>query len=175
MNVCNIAARALSSIQVEHPVTEYITGVDLVREQLLIAAGLPLSYRQSDIKINGHAIECRINAEDPVNFYPSPGKVKQYHAPGGPGVRIDSHLYAGYTVPPHYDSMVGKLITHGIDRRSAMARIRTALSEMVIDGIKTNIPLHQRIMLDPGFIKGGVNIHYLEKMLDDAAAEQSDD
>lgn len=164
-------------IQVEHPVTEYITGVDLVREQLLIAAGLPLSYRQSDIEINGHAIECRINAEDPENFFPSPGKVKQYHSPGGPGVRIDSHLYAGYTVPPHYDSMIGKLITHGIDRRSAMARIRTALSEMVIDGIKTNIPLHQRIMLDPGFIKGGVNIHYLEKMLEGPAdaAEQSDD
>ncbi len=152
-------------VQVEHPVTEYITGVDLVREQLLIAAGLPLSYSQSDIKLNGHAVECRINAEDPDKFFPSPGKVRQYHAPGGPGVRIDSHLYAGYTVPPHYDSMIGKLITHGIDRRSAMARMRTALSEMVIDGIKTNIPLHQRIMLDPGFIKGGVNIHYLEKML----------
>ncbi|MGB1581401.1 MAG: acetyl-CoA carboxylase biotin carboxylase subunit [Nevskiales bacterium] len=158
-------------VQVEHPVTEYITGVDLVREQLLIAAGLPLSYSQEDISFHGHAMECRINAEDPKTFMPQPGKISQYHAPGGPGVRIDSHLYAGYTVPPHYDSMIGKLITHGIDRRSAMARMRNALSEAVIDGIKTNIPLHQTIMLDPGFIKGGVNIHYLEKML----AEAKDD
>lgn len=158
-------------IQVEHPVTEYVTGVDLVREQLLIAAGLPLSYEQADIEWRGHAMECRINAENPENFMPSPGKVTQYHAPGGPGVRIESHLYAGYTVPPHYDSMIGKLITHGIDRRSAMARMRNALSEAVIEGIKTNIPLHQRILLDAGFIKGGVNIHYLEKML---AADEPD-
>ncbi len=152
-------------IQVEHPVSEMITGVDLVKEQIRIAAGEPLAYQQSDIKINGHAIECRINAEDPDNFIPSPGKITAYHAPGGLGVRVDSHIYAGYTVPPHYDSMIGKLITHGENREVALARMRTALSEMVIEGIKCNIPLQQKICSDSNFMIGGTNIHYLEKML----------
>ncbi len=152
-------------LQVEHPVTEFITGVDLVREQLRVAAGLPLSFSQSDIKIRGHAIECRINAEDPKNFMPSPGKIDTYHAPGGPGVRVDSHIYSGYTVPPYYDSMIGKLITYGNDRSIAIARMNTALSEMVVQGIKTNIPLQQDILSDTAFKAGGTNIHYLEKKL----------
>jgi acetyl-CoA carboxylase biotin carboxylase subunit len=152
-------------IQVEHPVSELVTGVDIVKEQLRIAAGKKLSYKQKDIKIRGHAIECRINAEDPDTFMPSPGKILQLHFPGGPGVRVDTHLYDGYTVPPHYDSMIGKLITHGENRESAMARMRIALSEMIIDGIRTNIELHQRILRDRGFEEGGLNIHYLEKML----------
>jgi len=152
-------------IQVEHPVTEMITGVDLIKEQIRIAAGEKLSHRQDEIKINGHAIECRINAEDPDNFMPSPGKITAYHAPGGLGVRVDSHIYAGYTVPPHYDSMIGKLITHGESREVALARMRTALSEMVIEGIKCNIPLQQRIFDDSNFMAGGTNIHYLEKKL----------
>jgi acetyl-CoA carboxylase biotin carboxylase subunit len=152
-------------IQVEHPVTEMITGVDLVREQLLIASGEKLSLRQEDIRFTGHAIECRINAEDPVSFLPSPGLVKHFHAPGGPGVRVDSHIYEGYKVPPNYDSMIGKLIVHGADRAQAIARMRVALSEMVVDGIKTNVPLQQRIMADIGFQQGGTNIHYLEKRL----------
>src|SRR5487761_2034093 len=150
-------------IQVEHPVTELITGVDLVREQLLIAAGEKLRLQQADIVLRGHAIECRINAEDPDSFMPSPGTVSLYHPPGGPGVRVDSHLYSGYRIPPNYDSMVGKLITHGIDRETAIARMRIALGEMVIDGIRTNIPLQQRILADAGFRQGGQNIHYLEK------------
>ncbi len=152
-------------IQVEHPVTEMITGVDLIKEQIRIAAGEKLSHRQDEIKINGHAIECRINAEDPDNFMPSPGKITAYHAPGGLGVRVDSHIYAGYSVPPHYDSMIGKLITHGENREVALARMRTALSEMVIEGIKCNIPLQQRILDDSNFMTGGTNIHYLEKKL----------
>lgn len=152
-------------VQVEHPVTEMITGIDIVKEQLLIASGDPLRFKQEDVHITGHAIECRINAEDPKNFLPSPGLIKQYHAPGGPGIRVDSHIYNGYTVPPHYDSLIGKLIAHGEDRDSAIARIRTALTEVVIDGIKTNVPLHQEIMRDSAFLEGGTNIHYLEKKL----------
>jgi acetyl-CoA carboxylase biotin carboxylase subunit len=152
-------------IQVEHPVSELVTGVDILKEQLRIAAGEKLSYKQKEIKIRGHAIECRINAEDPKTFMPSPGKITQLHFPGGPGVRVDTHLYDGYTVPPYYDSMIGKLITYGEDRTAAMARMRIALSEMIIDGIRTNIELQQRILADRGFEEGGVNIHYLEKML----------
>ena len=154
-------------VQVEHPVTEMITGVDIVREQIRIASGEPLHYKQEDIKINGHAMECRINAEDPVTFMPSPGTITAYHAPGGPGVRVDSHIYNGYRVPPYYDSMIGKLITHGEDRHTAMARMRNALSEIVIEGIKTNIPLHQELFNDTGFQEGGTNIHYLEKKLEE--------
>ncbi len=160
-------------IQVEHPVTEEVTGIDLVRQQLLIAAGEKLELRQEDIQIRGHAIECRVNAEHPLLFTPSPGTITQYHAPGGPGVRVDSHLYNGYKVPPHYDSMIGKLITHGQDRTTALARMRNALREVVVNGIQTNIPLHQRIMDDPGFIKGGENIHYLEKQLDRWADDET--
>ena len=152
-------------IQVEHPVTEMITGVDLVKEQLRIAAGLPISFKQEDIKVKGHAIECRINAEDPKTFLPSPGKVNHLHSPGGLGVRWDSHVYGGYTVPPHYDSMIAKLITYGDTREVAIRRMQNALSETIIDGIKTNIPLHELILEDENFQKGGTNIHYLEKKL----------
>ncbi|MFT6194396.1 MAG: acetyl-CoA carboxylase biotin carboxylase subunit [Cognaticolwellia sp.] len=152
-------------IQVEHPVTEMITGVDLIKEQLRVAAGQPLSYTQDDIKISGHSIECRINAEDPRTFVPSPGKITRFHPPGGLGVRWDSHIYADYSVPPNYDSMIGKLITWGDSREVAMARMRNALGELIIDGIKTNIALHQSILSDQGFIDGGANIHYLEKKL----------
>jgi len=155
-------------IQVEHPVTELITGVDLVREQLLIAAGEKLSLRQEDIVLSGHAIECRVNAEDPDTFMPSPGTVKRFEAPGGPGVRVDTHLYDGYRIPPNYDSMIGKLIVHGRDRATAIARMRIALSEMVVEGIKTNLPLQQRIMADGGFQSGGQNIHYLERRMAEA-------
>ena len=152
-------------VQVEHPVTEMITGVDIVKEQLRIAAGEPLSYRQEDIVIRGHAMECRLNAENPDNFMPSPGTINQLHVAGGPGIRFDSHIYNGYRVPPYYDSMIGKLIAHGENRDSAIARMRTALSEMVIEGIQTNIPLQANIMRDGAFCEGGVNIHYLEKKL----------
>jgi acetyl-CoA carboxylase, biotin carboxylase subunit len=152
-------------IQVEHPVTELITGVDLVKEQLMIASGQKLSIKQSDIVLNGHAIECRINAEDPDTFMPSPGLIKHFHAAGGPGVRVDSHIYEGYRVPSNYDSMIGKLIVHGPDRATAIARMRVALGEMIVDGIKTNIALQQRIMADVGFQSGRQNIHYLEKRL----------
>ncbi len=152
-------------VQVEHPVTELITGVDIVKQQILIAAGEPLSYRQEEIKLQGHAVECRINAEDPTNFLPSPGTISQLHTPGGPGVRVDTHIYNGYKVPPYYDSMIGKLITHGETRESAIARMRIALQEMVISGIKTNIPLQLDIMRDSAFKAGGANIHYLEKKL----------
>ena len=152
-------------VQVEHPVTEMITGVDIVREQILIAGGEKLSLTQEDIEIKGHAIECRINAEDPETFMPSPGKITQYHAAGGLGVRIDSHIYNGYNVPPHYDSMIGKVITYGENRDNAIIKMQNALDEMVIDGIKTNIPLQRLIMNDKVFKKGGMNIHYLEKML----------
>ncbi|WP_085247367.1 acetyl-CoA carboxylase biotin carboxylase subunit [Gilliamella mensalis] len=152
-------------IQVEHPVTEMVTGVDLIREQILIASGRPLSIKQSDIEIKGHAIECRINAEDPKTFMPSPGKITRFHAPGGFGIRWESHIYAGYTVPPYYDSMIGKLIAYGETREVAIARMKNALAELVIDGIKTNIDLHIEIMNDEGFEEGGTNIHYLEKKL----------
>jgi len=152
-------------VQVEHPVTEMITGVDIVREQILIAAGEKLSYSQDDIRINGHAVECRINAEDPDTFMPSPGTIERVHMAGGPGVRVDSHIYGGYKVPPYYDSMIGKLITHGPTRDIALARMRTALDETIIEGIKTNIPLHRMLMDDAGFEAGGTNIHYLEKKL----------
>ena len=152
-------------VQVEHPVTEMITGVDIVREQILIAGGDKLSLTQDQVQIKGHAIECRINAEDPVTFMPSPGKITQYHAAGGLGVRIDSHIYNGYNVPPYYDSMIGKVITFGDKRTNAIIKMQNALDEMVIDGIKTNIPLQRKIMADKVFRKGGMNIHYLEEML----------
>ncbi|HRX71373.1 MAG: acetyl-CoA carboxylase biotin carboxylase subunit [Candidatus Competibacteraceae bacterium] len=152
-------------VQVEHPVTEWITGVDIVKEQLLIAAGQPLSYHQDQIHVRGHALECRLNAEDPDTFTPSPGTITQYHAPGGPGIRVDSHIYNGYRVPPNYDSMIGKLIAHGETREAAIARMRGALAELVVDGIKTNAPLHRRILGDARFLDGGTDIHYLEKQL----------
>ena len=152
-------------LQVEHPVTEMITGVDIVREQLRIAAGEKLDITQDDVKVQGHAIECRINAEDPKTFMPSPGLINLYHAPGGPGVRVDSHIYSGYKVPPFYDSMIGKLITHGASRESALARMQNALTEIVIEGIKTNVPLHREIFQHSAFQRGGTDIHYLEKRL----------
>ena len=152
-------------IQVEHPVTEQVTAVDLVKEQIRIAAGETLELRQDQLRPRGHAIECRINAEDPRRFTPSPGTIQKYHAPGGPGVRVDSHVYAGYTVPPNYDSMIGKLIVHGANRESAIARMQVALSEMIVDGIQTNIPLQRRIMQDAVFRRGEHHIHYLEEML----------
>ena len=152
-------------VQVEHPVTEMVTGVDIVKEQLRIASGEPLSIKQEDIKIQGHAFECRINAEDPEKFIPSPGKVKLFHAPGGPGVRVDSHLYSGYSVPPYYDSLVAKLISYGTSRDQALTRMQIALDELLIDGIKSNIPLQRDIVRDSEFQKGGINIHYLEKKL----------
>ncbi len=152
-------------LQVEHPVTEMITGVDIVREQLSIAAGEPLSFKQEDVKIQRHAIACRINAEDPKTFMPSPGLINLFHAPGGPGIRLDSHIYSGYKVPPFYDSMIGKLIAHGNDRDVAIARMKNALSEIVIEGIKTNVPLHQEIFQHAAFQAGGTDIHYLEKRL----------
>jgi len=152
-------------IQVEHPVSEMITGIDLVKQQLLIASGRPLSIQQKDIVFRGHAMECRINAEDPETFLPQPGKILAYHAPGGNGVRVDSHIYNGYCVPPHYDSLIGKIITYGSDRASSMSRMANALDEMLIDGIKTNIALHASLVRDPAFKRGGVNIHYLEKKL----------
>jgi acetyl-CoA carboxylase biotin carboxylase subunit len=152
-------------VQVEHPVSEMITGVDIVKEQLLIASGLPLSFKQEDIIFRGHSFECRINAEDPVTFMPQPGTINAYHAPGGNGVRVDSHIYNGYSVPPNYDSLIGKVITYGHNREAALSRMRIALDEMVIDGIKTNIPLHEDLVRDEAFKQGGVNIHYLEKKL----------
>ena len=152
-------------VQVEHPVTEMVTGVDIVQQQIRIAAGEKLSLRQRDIVPRGHAIECRINAEDPFKFTPSPGRITAWHAPGGPGVRVDSHAYAGYFVPPHYDSLIGKLICYGDSRNQAIARMRIALSEMVVEGILSNIPLHRELMLDEKFIQGGTSIHYLENRL----------
>ncbi len=152
-------------LQVEHTVTEMITGLDLVQQQIFVAAGEKLKFRQKDIELRGHAIECRINAEDPYNFVPSPGKISTFHMPGGPGVRIDTHAYAGYTVPSNYDSMIGKLITYGATREQAIARMRIALSEMMVDGIKTNIPLHADLMADAAFHLGGTSIHYLEQKL----------
>ncbi len=152
-------------VQVEHPVTEMITGVDIVKEQILIASGEPLRYRQEDIQIHGHAIECRLNAEHPETFIPSPGRIEEFHAPGGPGIRMETHIYSGYYVPPYYDSMIGKLIAHGEDRPAALARMSNALRETVIEGIHTNLPLQRRILTDAAFRAGGMNIHYLEKKL----------
>ncbi|HOI67931.1 MAG TPA: acetyl-CoA carboxylase biotin carboxylase subunit, partial [Thiomonas arsenitoxydans] len=152
-------------VQVEHPVTELITGIDIVVEQIRIAAGEKLTVRQRGVHLNGHAIECRINAEDPYKFTPSPGRITMWHTPGGPGVRVDSHAYANYFVPPNYDSMIGKIIVHGATREQAIARMRIALSEMVVDGIQTNIPLHRELMVDARFIEGGTSIHYLEEYL----------
>ncbi|MDE2346406.1 MAG: acetyl-CoA carboxylase biotin carboxylase subunit, partial [Gammaproteobacteria bacterium] len=152
-------------VQVEHPVTELITGIDIVKWQLMIAAGKPFTLKQKDITIKGHAFECRINAEDPKKFTPSPGLITRWHAPGGPGIRVDSHAYGGYTVPPYYDSLIGKLIAYGDDRASALARMRTALMEIVVEGIQSNVPLHQQLFNDAAFIAGGTNIHYLERKL----------
>jgi acetyl-CoA carboxylase biotin carboxylase subunit len=152
-------------VQVEHPVTELITGVDIVQEQIRVAAGMKLRYRQKDILKRGHAIECRINAENAYTFVPSPGRITQYHVAGGPGIRYDSHVYANYYVPPYYDSLIGKLIAYGDTREQAIARMRVALSEMVIEGIQTNIPLHQELMTDAAFVRGGMSIHYLEEKI----------
>ena len=152
-------------VQVEHPVTEMVTGIDIVQQQIHVAAGEKLTLRQRDIPTRGAAVECRINAEDPYKFTPSPGRITAWHAPGGPGVRVDSHAYAGYFVPPNYDSMIGKVICYGDTREQAMARMRIALSEMVVEGILTNIPLHRELMLDEKFMLGGTSIHYLEKRL----------
>jgi acetyl-CoA carboxylase, biotin carboxylase subunit len=152
-------------IQVEHPVTEMITGVDLVQEQIRVAAGEKLRFRQKDIVLRGHAIECRINAEDPYRFTPSPGRITSYHPPGGPGIRVDSHVYQGYSVPPYYDSMIGKVIAYGATREQAISRMRIALSEMVVEGIQTNIALHRDLLNDTRFVRGGVSIHYLEQKL----------
>jgi acetyl-CoA carboxylase biotin carboxylase subunit len=158
-------------VQVEHPVTEMITGIDIVQEQIRIAAGLKLSFRQKDVQLRGHSIECRINAEDPYTFVPSPGRIAVYHMPGGPGIRVDSHVYQNYVVPQYYDSMVGKLIAYGATREQAIARMKTALSEIVIEGIKTNVPLHQDLMRDAAFVQGGTSIHYLEQKLAAAKAK----
>jgi acetyl-CoA carboxylase biotin carboxylase subunit len=152
-------------VQVEHPVTEMVTGLDIVHQQLLIASGEKLDIQQDEVEIRGHAIECRINAEDPDNFMPCPGTITQFHAPGGPGVRVDSHIYNGYRVPPYYDSLIGKLIVHGNSRQTALVRMCGALAEIVVDGIKTNVPLLRRIVNDHAFKAGGTNIHYLEEML----------
>ncbi|MFZ2737740.1 MAG: acetyl-CoA carboxylase biotin carboxylase subunit [Burkholderiaceae bacterium] len=152
-------------VQVEHPVTEWITGIDIVKTQIMVAAGEKLPFTQRQIQIRGHAIECRINAEDPYKFTPSPGRITMWHAPGGPGVRVDSHAYTNYFVPPNYDSMIGKLIVHGDTREQAMTRMQTALSETVVEGINTNIPLHRELMADARFMAGGTNIHYLEEWL----------
>lgn len=152
-------------VQVEHPVTEMITSVDIVKQQLLIASGEPLTYQQEDIKIHGHAIECRINAEDPKTFMPCPGTINLFHAPGGPGIRVDSHIYNGYQVPPYYDSLIGKLISYGENREFALRRMENALEEILVEGIKTNIPLHQHVLSTPDFRAGGTNIHFLEKLM----------
>jgi acetyl-CoA carboxylase biotin carboxylase subunit len=152
-------------VQVEHPVTELITGIDIVQEQIRVASGQRLRFKQKDIQFKGHAIECRINAEDPYKFTPSPGKITTWHAPGGPGVRVDSHAYSGYVVPPHYDSMIAKLIVYGDTREQAIARMQIALSETVVEGIQTNVPLHRELMRDSHFVDGGTSIHYLEHML----------
>ena len=152
-------------VQVEHPVTEMISGVDIVKEQLLIASGRPLSIKQKDVKLSGHSFECRINAEDAKTFMPSPGKIEQFHAPGGNGIRVDSHLYSGYTIPPFYDSLIAKVISYAPDRETALKRMKNALDEIAISGIRTNIPLHQDLITDEHFRQGGVSIHYLEKKL----------
>ena len=152
-------------IQVEHPATEMVTGVDIVKEQLRIAHGDALSYQQEDIRFHGHALECRINAEDPDTFMPSPGRISHFHQPGGPGIRVETHVYDGYSIPPHYDSLIAKLVAHAETRELALARMTTALAEIVIEGIKTNIPLHQRLLNDAAFIAGGTDIHYLQNKL----------
>jgi len=152
-------------VQVEHPVTELITGIDIVQQQIRIAAGEKLSFKQKDIQFKGHAVECRINAENPYTFVPSPGRITLYHTPGGPGIRVDSHVYQNYFVPPHYDSMIGKLIAHGDTREQAIARMKIAISEMVVEGIQTNLPLHRDLLLDTAFLAGGTSIHYLEQRL----------
>jgi acetyl-CoA carboxylase biotin carboxylase subunit len=152
-------------VQVEHPVTELVTGIDIVQMQIRIAAGQKLPFNQRAIQLKGHAIECRVNAENPYTFVPSPGRITMWHSPGGPGVRVDSHAYTNYTVPPNYDSMIGKIIVYGDTREQALARMRTALSETVVEGIQTNIPLHRDLMVDSGFCAGGTSIHYLEKWL----------
>jgi len=152
-------------VQVEHPVTEFITGIDIVKTQIMTAAGQKLPYTQRQVVFKGHAMECRVNAEDPFKFTPSPGRITMWHPPGGPGVRVDSHIYSNYFVPPHYDSMIGKIIVYGDNREHALARMRTALGETVVEGIQTNIALHRELMMDPGFIAGGTNIHYLEEWL----------
>jgi acetyl-CoA carboxylase biotin carboxylase subunit len=154
-------------LQVEHPVTEMISGLDLVREMIRVSAGAPLGFKQSDINFFGHSIECRINAEDPITFRPSPGKIGTYHAPGGLGVRVDSGLYSGYTVPPHYDSMIAKLIVHGTNRNECLMRLRRALSEFIIDGLDTTVSLHQRLICDPNFVNGDYDIHWLQKFVDE--------
>jgi acetyl-CoA carboxylase, biotin carboxylase subunit len=159
-------------IQVEHPVTEMVTGIDLVQQQIRVAAGEKLAFRQKDIELRGHALECRINAEDPYRFTPSPGRITSYHPPGGPGIRVDSHIYAGYSVPPYYDSMIGKVIAYGATREQAIRRMRIALSEMVVEGIQTNIPLHLDLLHDMRFIRGGTSIHYLEQKLAQEAKKQ---
>jgi len=152
-------------VQVEHPVTELISGVDIVRTQIMVAAGEKLPFTQRQVQLRGHAIECRVNAEDPYKFTPSPGRITMWHVPGGPGVRVDSHVYANYFVPPNYDSMIGKIIVHGDTREQALARMQTALLETVVEGISTNIPLHRELMVDAKFMAGGTNIHYLEEWL----------
>jgi acetyl-CoA carboxylase, biotin carboxylase subunit len=152
-------------VQVEHPVTEMITGVDIVQTQIRVAAGEKLPFAQRDIQIRGHSIECRVNAEDPYTFMPSPGRISLWHPPGGPGVRVDSHAYTNYFVPPNYDSMIGKIIVHAPTREQALLRMRTALDETVIEGIKTNVPLHRELMIDTKFVQGGTNIHYLEEWM----------
>jgi acetyl-CoA carboxylase biotin carboxylase subunit len=152
-------------LQVEHPVTEMICGIDLVREMIRVAGGAPISFTQEEVLFSGHSMECRINAEDPTSFFPSPGTITEYHAPGGLGVRVDSGLYNGYKVPSHYDSMISKLIVHGANREQCLMRLRRALSEYVIDGIKTSIPLHQRILEEPDFISGDYSIHWLENLV----------
>nr|WP_314486138.1 acetyl-CoA carboxylase biotin carboxylase subunit [uncultured Kingella sp.] len=162
-------------VQVEHPVTELITGVDIVQEQLRVAAGLPLQYKQKDIAIEGHAFECRINAEDPYTFIPSPGVIESCHLPGGFGIRVDSHIYQGYRIPPNYDSLIGKICVHGKDRAQAMAKMRVAMAELTVDGIKTNAPLHRELFNDTGFAQGGVSIHYLEHWLEERKAGMRSD
>jgi len=152
-------------VQVEHPVTEMITGVDIVKTQITVAAGEKLPFRQKDVSFRGHAIECRINAEHPFKFTPSPGRITSWHVPGGPGIRVDSHVYQGYFVPPYYDSLIAKVIAYGDTREQAVARMRIALSEMIVEGIQTNLPLHQELMLDTSFMRGGTSIHYLEEKL----------
>ena len=161
-------------VQVEHPVTEFVTGVDIIAEQIRIAAGERLRFKQRDIVLKGAAVECRINAEDGFTFRPSPGKVTRWHMPGGPGIRLDSHVYAGYTVPPYYDSMIGKLIAYGETREEALARMRVALSETLVEGINTNIDLHRLIMSDSRFNQGGTSIHYLEGRMAEWAAMHKD-
>jgi acetyl-CoA carboxylase biotin carboxylase subunit len=152
-------------VQVEHPVTEWVTGIDIVKTQIMVAAGEKLPFTQRQIEIRGHAIECRVNAEDPFKFTPSPGRITTWHAPGGPGIRVDSHVYNNYFVPPNYDSMIGKIIAHGDTREQAIARMQTALGETVVEGISTNIALHREILRDSKFMSGGTNIHYLEEWL----------